>query len=174
MAQSEAQREPATEGTRVLEGSSVGRFLISARLGVGGMGEVYRAEDTKLKRTVALKRIAPRLRSDPHYRQRFLREAECASRLNESHIASIYDVFEYGDDMFLVMEYVEGQTLRQRLAQPLSVEQFLEIAVQCAAPLAAAHEQRIVHGDIKPENIMLTLAGQVKMLDFGIAKALTQ
>lgn len=173
MAQSEAQREPATEGTRVLEGSSVGRFLISARLGVGGMGEVYRAEDTKLKRTVALKRIAPRLRSDPHYRQRFLREAECASRLNEPHIASIYDVFEYGDDMFLVMEYVEGQTLRQRLAQPLSVEQFLEIAVQCAAALAAAHEQRIVHGDIKPENIMLTLAGQVKMLDFGIAKALT-
>jgi tetratricopeptide (TPR) repeat protein/TolB-like protein/tRNA A-37 threonylcarbamoyl transferase component Bud32 len=134
------------------------------------MGEVYRAEDTKLKRTVALKRIAPHFRSDPHYRQRFLREAEYASRLNEPHIAGIHDVVEDGEDTFLVMEYVEGQTLRQRLSQPLPLADFLSIAQQCATALVAAHEQRVVHGDIKPENIMLTPAGQVKILDFGVAK----
>ncbi len=172
MAEPQAQKEPDPQGIRDLSGKSVGRFLIRAQLGVGGMGEVYRAEDTKLKRTVALKRIAPHLRSDQHYRQRLLREAEYASRLNEPHIASIYDVVEDGDETFLVMEYVEGQTLRQRLAQPLGVEEFLAIAVQCAAPLAAAHERRVVHRDIKPENIMLTPAGQVKILDFGVAKVL--
>ncbi len=165
-----AQPEPAPRETRDLTGMSVGRFRVRSQLGVGGMGEVYRAEDTKLKRTVALKRIAPRLRSDQHYRQRFLHEAEYASRLNDPHIAGIYDAFEEGGDSFLVMEYVEGQNLRKRLAQPLGVEEFLAIAVQCAAALAAAHEHRIVHGDIKPENIMLTPSGQVKILDFGVAK----
>ncbi len=148
----------------------MGRFTIDALLGAGGMGEVYRAEDTRLKRTVALKRIAPRVRSDPHYRQRFLREAEYASRLNEPHIASIHDVLEDGDETFLVMEYVEGQTLRQRLSQPISIKECLSITAQCATALAAAHEQRIVHGDIKPENIMLTSGGLVKILDFGVAK----
>jgi len=172
MAQAQAQPDPTPTGTRDLSGKSVGRFLICAQLGVGGMGEVYRAEDTKLKRMVALKRIAPHLRSDEHYRQRFLREAECASRLNEPHIASIYDVVEDGDETFLVMEYVEGQTVRQRLAQPLGLEEFLAIAVQCAAALAAAHERHIVHRDIKPENIMLTPTAQVKILDFGVAKVL--
>jgi serine/threonine protein kinase/tetratricopeptide (TPR) repeat protein len=172
MAQAQAPPEPNAQGPRDLSGTSVGRFLICAQLGVGGMGEVYRAEDTKLKRTVALKRIAPHLRADQYYRQRLLREAEYASRLNDPHIASIYDVVEDGDEMFLVMEYVEGQTMRQRLAQPLSVEEFLAIALQCAAALVAAHERRIIHGDIKPENIMLTPAGQVKILDFGLAKVL--
>lgn len=165
-----AQPEPSPQGTPDLTGASVGRFLICARLGAGGMGEVYRAEDTKLKRTVALKRIAPHLRSDQRYRQRLLREAEYASRLNDPHIASIYDVVEDGDETFLVMEYVAGHTLRQRLGQPLGVEEFLPIAVQCAAALVAAHERRIVHGDIKPENIMLTPTGQLKILDFGFAK----
>jgi serine/threonine protein kinase/Flp pilus assembly protein TadD len=174
MAQAQAPPEPDAQGPRDLSGTSVGRFLICAQLGVGGMGEVYRAEDTKLKRTVALKRIAPHLRSDQRYRLRLLREAEYASRLNEPHIASIYDVVEDGDETLLVMEYVEGQTMRQRLAQPLGVEEFLAIAVQCAAALVAAHERRIVHGDVKPENIMLTPAGQVKILDFGLAKVLPQ
>jgi serine/threonine-protein kinase len=138
------------------------------------MGEVYRAEDTKLKRTVALKRISPRLNLDQHSRERFLREAECASRLNEPHIAGIYDVFEESGETFLVMEYVEGQTLRERMTQPLSIGEFLSIAQQCAAAVAAAHRGRVIHRDLKPENIMLTSGGQVKVLDFGVAKVLRQ
>jgi tetratricopeptide (TPR) repeat protein/TolB-like protein len=174
MAQPKAQREPVTSETRDLSGTSVGRFRVGARLGAGGMGEVYRAEDTKLKRTVALKRISPRLSWDQHSRQRFLREAECASRLNEPHIAGIYDVFEEGGETFLIMEYVEGQTLRERMAQPLSISEFLSIAQQCAAAVAAAHRGRVIHRDLKPENIMLTSGDQVKILDFGVAKVLLQ
>src|SRR3990167_3087578 len=114
-----------------LTGTTVGRFSVRARLGAGGMGEVYRADDTKLKRSVALKRMAPHLRSDARYRQRFLKEAERASRLTDQHIAGLYDVLEEGGETFLVMEYVEGETLRQRLQRPLSIEEFLEIAAQC-------------------------------------------
>ena len=167
------QRSP-TQGEELHSGSLVGRFLINAQLGIGGMGEVYRAEDTKLKRTVALKRIAPHLRSNPRFRERFLHEAECASRLNEPHIAGIYDVVEEGDETFLVMEYVEGQTLRQRLLRPLPLPEFLTIAAECSSALTAAHERRVVHGDIKPDNIMLTPAGHVKILDFGVAKVLPE
>ena len=169
-----AQRSSLTQSEEIRAGSLVGRFLVSSQLGIGGMGEVYRAEDTKLKRTVALKRIAPHLRSNPHFRERFLHEAECASRLNEPHIAGIYDVVEQGEDTFLVMEYVEGQTLRQRLLRPLPLPEFLSIASECSSALSAAHEKRIVHGDIKPDNIMLTPAGHVKILDFGVAKVLPQ
>ena len=153
-----------------LTGKTVGRFVISARLGAGGMGEVYCADDTRLKRRVALKRIAPRLQADEGYRQRFLREAQYASGLTNQHVAGVYDVLETDGEVFLVMEYVEGQTLRRRLAQPLGFPEFLGIAEQCAAALSAAHERGIVHRDIKPENIMLTPAGQVKILDFGVAK----
>jgi len=155
-----------------LTGKTVGRFAIRARLGAGGMGEVYRADDTTLKRPVALKRIAPRLQADPNYRQRLLREAQCASGLSYQHVAGVYDVVEEKGEIFIVMEYVEGQNLCQRFAQPLSLEEFLGIAIQCAAALVAAHERGIVHRDIKPENIMLTSAGQVKILDFGVAKQL--
>src|SRR5215472_1341879 len=115
-----------------LTGQTVGRFAIRARLGAGGMGEVYRAEDTRLKRSVALKRIAPQLRTDERYRRRFLKEAERASQLRTPQIAGIYDVFEEKTDIYLVMEYVEGQTLRKCLGEPLNLERFLEIAVQCA------------------------------------------
>ena len=153
-----------------LTGTTVGRFAVGARLGAGGMGEVYRAEDTRLKRSVALKRIAPRRQVDPGYRDRFLREAQFASGLSDPHIAGVYDVFEDQERMFLVMEYVEGTSLRKRLPGPVEIEEFLSIAVQCAAALAAAHERGIVHRDIKPENIMLTPEGQVKVLDFGVAK----
>jgi tetratricopeptide (TPR) repeat protein/TolB-like protein/tRNA A-37 threonylcarbamoyl transferase component Bud32 len=155
-----------------LSGKMVGRFAVRARLGKGGMGEVYRADDTKLKRSVALKRIAPSLRADDRYRQRFLREAEHASRLNDQRIAAIYEWLEERDETFLVMEYVEGSTLRQRLAKPLSLEEFLPLAVECAEALAAAHAKDVVHRDIKPENIMLTPKGGVKILDFGLAKRL--
>lgn len=166
---------PGTRGGQVVEdltGTTVGRFAIRARLGAGGMGEVYRAEDTKLKRSVALKRMAPHLRTDAQYRQRFLKEAERASSLADPHIAAVHDILEENGETFLVMEYVEGATLRQRLKENMSVEQFLPVALQCAEALAAAHEKGILHHDIKPENVMLTSTGQVKILDFGVAKRL--
>lgn len=155
-----------------LTGTTVGRFAVRSRLGAGGMGEVYRADDTTLKRPVALKRLAPGLRTDQRYRERFLKEAERASSLTHQHIASIYDVFEDQGEPFLVMEYVEGTTLRERLKEPLPLKDLLRIALQCAEALAVAHAKRLVHRDIKPENIMLTRSGDVKVLDFGVARRL--
>lgn len=136
------------------------------------MGEVYRAEDTRLKRMVALKRLSPSLRSDPVYRHRFQEEAERASRFSDSHVAAIYDVIDEHEETLLVMEYVEGTTLRRRLKEPMSLDEFLRIAIQCAEALVAADRVGIVHCDIKPENIMLSTSGNVKILDFGVAKFL--
>jgi tetratricopeptide (TPR) repeat protein/predicted Ser/Thr protein kinase len=155
-----------------LTGSMVGRFVVRSKVGAGGMGEVYCAEDTKLRRPVALKRVAHRLGSDPQARSQILREAQRASTLNSEHIASLHDVFEQSGELFLVMEYVEGETLRERMQRPVALEQFFQIATQCADALIVAHEHGIVHCDIKPENIMLTPAGSVKILDFGVAKHL--
>jgi serine/threonine protein kinase/tetratricopeptide (TPR) repeat protein len=155
-----------------LSGTTIGRFRVGDRLGGGGMGEVYRAEDPKLKRTVAVKRLAAQLRNDVVYRRRFLAEAERVSRFSNAHVAALYDVLEEKGETFLVMEYIEGETLRQRLRRPLILEEFFSIASQCAEGLGAAHDHGIVHCDIKPENIMLTIEGQVKILDFGVAKYL--
>jgi eukaryotic-like serine/threonine-protein kinase len=155
-----------------LSGTLAGRFEIRQRLGSGGMGEVYLAEDTRLKRQVAVKRLAARLRTDRLSREYFLKEAERISALNSEHIAAIYDVLEDRGEIFLIMEYVEGANLRFRFSPRPTIEQFLEVAVQCAEALAAAHEKGILHRDIKPENIMLTPAGQVKILDFGLAQRL--
>jgi serine/threonine protein kinase/tetratricopeptide (TPR) repeat protein len=155
-----------------LTGTVGGRFEIGERLGKGAMGEVYRAHDTRLKRTVALKRLSPYLRSDPLYRKRFEQEAERASAFSDAHAAAIYDVIDDRDELFLVMELVDGQTLRERLQQPISLTEFLQIAIDCAEALDSAHRCGLVHCDIKPENIMLTSAGQVKILDFGVAKHL--
>ena len=149
-----------------------GRYRIQSRLGAGGMGEVFLADDPKLKRRVALKRLPPQMRSDERYRSSLLREARRASSLNDPHIAHVYDVLEEEGEAFLLMEYIEGTTLRQRIASPLSPVEFLDIAIQCVEALLAAHRKGVVHCDIKPENIMLTTAGQVKILDFGIAKRL--
>ncbi len=150
----------------------VGRFRILARLGSGGMGEVYLADDLKLKRRVALKRLAPRLRSDPRYKERLMKEAERASALDFRYIAGLYDVLEEDGEVFLVMEYVEGVSFRQRLGVPMNPAEFFPIAAQCAEALAAAHQKGILHRDIKPENIMVTPSGQVKVLDFGLARRL--
>lgn len=174
--QIEKQKTPAT--AHDLSGTTVGRFAIRVRLGGGGMGEVYLADDLRLKRQVALKRLNPKLRDDAQYHERLLREAEFASRLTSENIAAIYDVFESEGESFLVMEYVEGQSLRQHIGQrfaqtpgnPFPARTFLDIAAQCASALATAHEKGLVHRDIKPENIMLTPKNQVKILDFGVAR----
>jgi eukaryotic-like serine/threonine-protein kinase len=155
-----------------LTGTIAGRFEIGERLGKGAMGEVYRALDKRLKRSVALKRLSPSLRSDPLYRKRFQQEAERASAFSDAHAASVYDVIENEDELFLVMELVEGQTLRQRLQTIVPVNEFLNIGIECAEALEAAHRCGLVHCDIKPENIMLSTSGQVKILDFGVAKHL--
>jgi tetratricopeptide (TPR) repeat protein len=155
-----------------LTGRQLGRFAIRSKLGAGGMGEVWYAEDTKLHRPVAVKRLSRKLNQDPEARRRILREAQRSCALSSDHIAGVHDVLEENGECFLVMEYVEGQTLRQRLQQPMTLQQFLDIAMQCAEALAAAHEHAIVHCDVKPENIMLTPAGRVKILDFGLAKHL--
>jgi tetratricopeptide (TPR) repeat protein/predicted Ser/Thr protein kinase len=170
MSNAPPQKQRNSPAGQDLTGATVGRFLIHARLGAGGMGEVYRAEDTMLKRTVALKRISPELRADPQFRQRLLQEAQYASRLTDPHIAAIYDVFESDGESFIVMEYVEGETLRERLVRPMSPQEFEPFAIQCAAALTAAHEAGILHRDVKPSNIMLTPRGQVKVLDFGVAR----
>ena len=172
MAEVQAPHPKSTQAVPDLMGMTVGRFAVRARMPKGGMSEVYLADDTKLKRPVVLKRMSALLRADEHYRQRFLKEAEYASCLTDQHIASIYDVLEEGGETLLVMEYVEGATLRPRLTRPFSLEEFLPVAIQCAEALAAAHEKGIIHRDIKPENIMLTPKGQVKILDFGVAKRL--
>lgn len=136
------------------------------------MGEVWYAEDTTLHRPVALKRLAAKVNRDPAARRRILREAQRACALSSDHIAGVHDVVEESGECFLVMEYVEGETLRQRLHQPIPLPQFFEIATQCAEALGAAHQHAIVHCDVKPDNIMLTPEGRVKILDFGLAKHL--
>jgi tetratricopeptide (TPR) repeat protein/predicted Ser/Thr protein kinase len=153
-----------------LSGSSVGRFRIRERLGSGGMGEVYLAEDVQLRRTVAIKRMSLRFGEDERYRQRFLREAQMASRLNDPRIAAVYDVFEREGEIFLVMERVEGKTLRECFREPMKPDEFLPVALQCAEALAVAHGAGVLHRDIKPDNIMVTPSGGIKILDFGLAR----
>ncbi|HEX6771127.1 MAG TPA: protein kinase [Acidobacteriaceae bacterium] len=162
-------------GARTLPGVDsvlAGRFHIEARLGAGGMGEVYRARDTTLRRLVALKRTQ-RSASEAD-RKRFLHEGQRASALNHPGIAAVYDVFTEGGEVWLVMEFIEGETLRSRLTRPISHDEFHRIATEAAAALATAHDKGILHRDIKPENIMLaasgTHPGQVKLLDFGLAQ----
>lgn len=150
--------------------SDVQRFVILSKLGGGGVGEVFLAEDRVLKRRVAMKAIRPEHSQDKHFSERLLHEAERASQLNDEHIARIYDVTENDERMVIVMEYVEGATLRTRLREPLTTKQFFDIAEQCLAGLAAAHSHGILHCDLKPENLMITPAGQLKILDFGFAR----
>jgi serine/threonine protein kinase/tetratricopeptide (TPR) repeat protein len=154
-----------------LTGTIAGRFEIENRVGTGGMGEVYRAHDTRLKCAVALKRLSPALRNDSIYRRRLMEEAQRAAQMRgEPRVAAVYDFLQTDDEFFLIMEFVEGETLRHRLARPMQLLQFLHIARQCTDALIAANDRGVIHGDIKPENIMITPAGHVKILDFGVAK----
>ena len=153
-------------------GTKLGPYEILSPLGAGGMGEVYKARDTRLERTVAIKVLPQRLSSSPEIRQRFEREAKTISQLSHSHICALYDVGREGDVEYLVMEYLEGETLSDRLAKgPLPLEATLRFGQEIAGALDKAHRLAIVHRDLKPANVMLTKAG-VKLLDFGLAKAI--
>ena len=151
-------------------GTRLGPYEIVSPLGAGGMGEVYRARDTRLERDVAIKVLPANLSSDPSLRQRLEREAKAISKLSHPHICTLHDIGHQGGVDFLVMELVEGETLEHRLANgPLRPEQTIHIAVQMADALAKAHKLGIVHRDLKPSNIMLTKTG-AKLMDFGLAK----
>ena len=151
-------------------GTKLGPYEIQAPLGSGGMGEVYRARDTRLERSVAIKILPKEMSNDPMRKQRFEREAKTISSLNHPHICALYDVGEHNDQQFLVMEYLEGETLAQRLERgALPLEQALRIAIEVTDALDRAHRQNIVHRDLKPGNIMLTKS-VAKLLDFGLAR----
>src|SRR5215471_16965201 len=151
-------------------GTKLGPYEIHSPLGAGGMGEVYRAKDTRLERTVAIKILPAHLSADPVRKQRFEREAKTISSLNHPHICVLYDVGHQDGTDYLVMECVEGETLAERLQRgPLPLEQVLKYGTQIADALDKAHRSGVVHRDLKPSNIMLTPSG-AKLLDFGLAK----
>jgi serine/threonine protein kinase len=154
-------------------GIRLGAYEIVAPLGSGGMGEVYRARDASLQRDVALKLLPYRFASDADRLARFQREAQVLASLNHPNIAQIYGLESAGTFRCIVMELVEGDTLEERLRRgPIAVDEALPIARQIAEALEAAHERGIIHRDLKPANIKLTPEGRVKVLDFGLAKAL--
>src|SRR6266852_6662816 len=155
-------------------GKTVGHYHITAKLGAGGMGEVFLAEDTRLDRKAAIKFLPTDLAGDPGRRHRFLTEAKAASALNHPHVCVVYDVGETEDGLpFIAMEFVEGRSLDAPVKQgPLEIAKVTDIGMQVADALDAAHNRRIVHRDIKPGNISLNERGQVKVLDFGLAKRL--
>jgi eukaryotic-like serine/threonine-protein kinase len=154
-----------------MTGTTIAHYRILEKLGEGGMGVVYKAEDTKLKRTVALKFLPAELTSDPQANKRFLQEAQAAAALDHANICTIYEISEVEGRMFIVMAYVKGRSLKDKIALgPMKLEEAVDIATQVAAGLRAAHEKGIIHRDIKPANIMLAEDGPAKIMDFGIAK----
>ncbi|MDA2930052.1 serine/threonine protein kinase [Acidobacteria bacterium AH-259-O06] len=157
-----------------MEGQTLSHYRILEKIGQGGMGEVFLAQDTTLDRKVALKFLPQELQQDSTARKRFLREAKSAAALDHPYICHIHEVGEVGGKSFISMEYVQGTTLREKLVEgSLPVRNALETATEIAEALEAAHKQKIVHRDLKPSNIMLTPEGHVKVMDFGLAKRVT-
>src|SRR5579862_3755024 len=152
-------------------GTRVGPYQVVAAAGAGGMGEVYRARDPRLNRDVAIKVLPAAFSRDSERLRRFQQEAQAVAALNHPNILAIHDFGEHDGAPYLVMEFLEGETLRQRLnSGPLPSRRATEYAEQTARGLAAAHDKGIVHRDLKPENIFITRDGRIKILDFGLAK----
>ncbi len=153
-------------------GAKLGPYEIGAPIGAGGMGQVYKAVDSRLGRQVAIKVLPPEFSADPERLSRFEQEARAAAALNHPHIAAVYDIGVHGHTQYIVQEYLDGATLRARLTERRDrpITEWLSIAAEIASALATAHHTGIVHRDIKPENIMVSPDGRAKVLDFGVAK----
>src|SRR5262245_3605782 len=156
-------------------GKVISHYQILEKLGQGGMGVVYKAQDTKLPRLVSIKMLSPEYASDELRRKRLLKEAQAASSLNHPNICTIYEIDEVDGLLFVVMEFIDGNTLTEVLAQgSMKLDSILDFAIQIAQALEKAHTQNIVHRDIKPSNIMITKENAVKVVDFGLAHILPQ
>jgi serine/threonine protein kinase len=155
--------------------SQIAHYRIIQKLGAGGMGEVFLAEDTKLERKVAIKTLPAKSIDDMHARRRLFREAKAAATLDHPNICAIYEVNEDGDCLFIARQYVEGRTLGEKLLEStLTTDEVLDIGIQVAEALSEAHSRGVIHRDIKPQNVIVTPRGQVKVLDFGLARMAQQ
>src|SRR3989440_897186 len=167
----ELMAESLTNKQAELVDQTIGHYRVLEQLGAGGMGEVYLAEDARLGRKVALKMLPAYLTTEDERVRRFQQEARAASALNHPNIITIYEIGEIDSRHFIATEFIEGETLRQHMSEsPIKIGEALDIAIQIASALAAAHRLGIVHRDIKPENVMLRQDGLIKVLDFGLAK----
>ena len=154
-------------------GKTISHYKILNKLGEGGMGVVYKAMDTKLDRTVALKFLAPHVVGGDEEQSRLIREAKSAAALNHQNICTIYEIDKAEGLTFIAIECIEGQSLKDRIESgPVALDEAMDIAIQVAGGLGHAHEKGIIHRDIKPANIMVTRTGQAKIMDFGLAKSL--